>query len=484
MSEQPYQFQINFSETSLNHQNPWEDDKLGRRFFADHLTQIVAGQVNPCVITINGEWGCGKTFLLKRWRLALLDNGYESLYFNAWNSDSLESASLALIGELYSHLKSLKDSYLSESIANLQDSFTRLLKFSTLSRALVHKIEATTGIDVASSTSHCLDDYNNAIGQKNALRTAIQNISTKTYEKTGRPFVFIVDELDRCRPVFAIEVLETIKHIFDVSHCIFVLGIDRNQLQKSIQAVYGEIDAQKYLERFFDFDMRLASPDVAAYFNHIYDRYIPVNQNLPRYIAVGCKNGRFRTTLLHICECFRLNLREIEIVFKTFFAVLSFEKIQKCSHPILLAIMIVIRLKNPDRYIEFINSRCNPKEVIDLPYDNSGYLPECFGMVMASIYNTYIGDSGQAKFETDIEKLYHSKLWDVSNPQNDNGVPDYIIPRYITEALEYRNKVLSTRPPSQHHFNPTLYFIKPVADCQTPTKHDKLELAKYLDMIA
>ena len=484
MSEQPYHFQINFSETSLNPQKPWDDDKLGRRGFANHLTQIITGQVNPCVITINGEWGCGKTFLLKRWQLTLLANGYDSLYFNAWNADLLERASLALIGELYSHLKSLNDEKLSENISNLQDSFTQLLKFSNLSRVLAHKVEEATGIDIVSAKSHCLDDYNNAIGQKNALRAAIQDISTLTHEKTGKPFVFIVDELDRCRPLFAIEILETIKHIFDVPHCIFVLGIDRGQLQKSIQAVYGEIDSQKYLERFFDFEMRLASPNVATYFDHIYDSYIPTNQNLPGYMTAGSKDGRSRTTLMHICEYFNLNLREIEIVFKTFFAVLIFDEIQKCRHPILLAIMIVVRLKKPEKYVEFVNSECNPRDVIDLPFDNNGYLPECFGMVMASIYNTYSGSLDRSKYEEVIDKLYHSKLWDVSNPQNDNDVPDYIIPRYITEALEYRRKVLSTNQRAQHDFNPSLYFIKPISDYQVPTKRDKLEFAKYLDMIA
>lgn len=483
MSERPSQFQINFSESSMNTQDPWSDDKLDRRCFANHLTQIIVGQINPCVITINGEWGSGKTFLLKRWQLTLLSNGYDSLYFNAWNSDSLDSASLALIGELYAYLKAQKDSSLLESISKLQEAFSRLVKFSTLSRVLTHKIEESVGIDIASSTSHCLDDYNNAIGQKNALRTSIQSISIRTYETTGKPFVFIVDELDRCKPIFAIEVLETIKHIFDVPHCIFVLGIDRDQLQKSIQAVYGEIDAQKYLERFFDFEMRLASPSVSTYFNHIYDSYIPANQNLPRYITPGSKDGRFRTTLMHICEYFHLNLREVEIVFKTFFAVLSFDEIQKCRYPILLAIMIVVRLKNPKKYVEFVNSVCNPRDVIDLPFDNSGYLPECFGMVMAFIYNTYSGSLDQSKYEEDIDKLYHSKLWDVSNP-NDNDVPAYIIPRYINEALEYRRKVLSTKQHAQHDFNPALYFIKPIADYQVPTKRDKLEFAKYLDMIA
>ena len=106
MSEQSTTLQINSQELPIDTQNPWMDDRLDRKFFADHLTQIISRQVNPCVITINGEWGSGKTFLLKRWQCELSKRQYVSLYFNAWDADSIEQASLALIGELYATLVS------------------------------------------------------------------------------------------------------------------------------------------------------------------------------------------------------------------------------------------------------------------------------------------------------------------------------------------------------------------------------------------
>ncbi len=66
------------------------------------------------------------------------------------------------------------------------------------------------------------------------------------------PAFILIDELDRCRPTYAVEMLETIKHIFDIQGVVFVLATDTAQLQHAIKVIYGEgFDAQNYLGRFF-----------------------------------------------------------------------------------------------------------------------------------------------------------------------------------------------------------------------------------------
>ena len=72
----------------------------------------------------------------------------------------------------------------------------------------------------------------------------------------------MIDELDRCRPSYAVELLEVAKHLFSVDHIVFVLAINRSQLSHSISGVYGaDFDATDYLRRFFDIDFRLPEPD-------------------------------------------------------------------------------------------------------------------------------------------------------------------------------------------------------------------------------
>ena len=95
------------------------------------------------------------------------------------------------------------------------------------------------------------------------LKDAVQAIGEG---EPQRPLVFFIDELDRCRPSFAIELLERVKHLFDVKNIVFVLSIDKKQLEAITAAVYGErIDALEYLRRFIDLDFYLPLPHTKDY---------------------------------------------------------------------------------------------------------------------------------------------------------------------------------------------------------------------------
>ena len=72
----------------------------------------------------------------------------------------------------------------------------------------------------------------------------------------------MIDELDRCRPSYATELLEIAKHLFSVDRIVFVLAINRSELAHSVKALYGsKFDAKGYLGRFFDLDYLLPAPD-------------------------------------------------------------------------------------------------------------------------------------------------------------------------------------------------------------------------------
>ena len=92
-------------------------------------------------------------------------------------------------------------------------------------------------------------------------------------KETGHPLIFIIDELDRCRPTFAIELLERVKHIFDIPNMIFVFGINRSELCSSLQSIYGEIDAGVYLRRFFDMEFSLPEIDSEPFCKSLMEKY-------------------------------------------------------------------------------------------------------------------------------------------------------------------------------------------------------------------
>ena len=86
----------------------------------------------------------------------------------------------------------------------------------------------------------------------------------------NKPTVVLIDELDRCRPSYAIELLETAKHIFGVDNVVFVLAVNREELAHSVKALYGsEFGANGYLGRFFDIDFRLPAPNRQAFIRNM-----------------------------------------------------------------------------------------------------------------------------------------------------------------------------------------------------------------------
>lgn len=88
---------------------------------------------------------------------------------------------------------------------------------------------------------------------------------TETQQLSYPAFIFI-DELDRCRPNYAVEMLETIKHIFDIKGIVFVVATDTEQLQHAVKAIYGEgFDARLYLGRFFNSRFSLKAPDLKSF---------------------------------------------------------------------------------------------------------------------------------------------------------------------------------------------------------------------------
>ncbi|MFX2103355.1 P-loop NTPase fold protein, partial [Acinetobacter baumannii] len=98
-----------------------------------------------------------------------------------------------------------------------------------------------------------VDNYENEKKSLEYFKSQLAEI-TKDLEK---PLVFIVDELDRCKPEFAIRLIERIKHFFDIPKVVFILAVNKKQLEESINSFYGFTSSSKYLEKFIDITVLL-----------------------------------------------------------------------------------------------------------------------------------------------------------------------------------------------------------------------------------
>lgn len=139
------------------------------------------------------------------------------------------------------------------------------------------------------------------------------------------PLFIFIDELDRCRPTYAIELLEAVKHLFGVPGVYFVVATNLEQLGHSICAVYGEkFDSERYLKRFFDQEYLLPSPENARFTEFLFSQYS--FSELGKFYSV-IEEGIYpeppeQALFTLLCDSFKLSLRDREQVAVTLQAVL------------------------------------------------------------------------------------------------------------------------------------------------------------------
>lgn len=270
----------------------FENDKLGRKSIASNLTNILkhsSTETQGLILALNAQWGNGKTTFIKMWK-NMLDKDYKipNLYFSAWEEDYTKEPLIAVLGELNRYLTKDNIQNKNKAVESAQKIFERTLPI--LSKIIVRGLLNKIGIDneLLQETSQALteesaktliEDYSK---EKECLEQLKENL-TKVFEATGakegQPFIIFIDEIDRCRPTYAIEMLENIKHLFGIPHLVFVISIDKAQLSKSIQAIYGQIDTENYLRRFFDLEFILPNPSPQSFCRYLKER-LEIQTNL------------------------------------------------------------------------------------------------------------------------------------------------------------------------------------------------------------
>ncbi|GLT24185.1 hypothetical protein GCM10007933_36580 [Zoogloea oryzae] len=293
----------------------WADDRLGRKPYADFLTTYLrnrcvterdgAQTLTPFCISIDAKWGEGKTFFLQTWMAALQQEARNPVFlFDAWTSDFDTDPIVAFMAAfkhaLDAEIKKLPVAFEAEKA--LADGVRKLGKavmptLKALGRAVVEKhapgfIGAVADIATESESSNDgetrldeqLDSAKDTVSEalfksllaESTKRKALIADFRKEIERTLRyladnsavelPMFVFIDELDRCRPTFAVELLEGLKHVFNIPGLCFVVATNIEQLAHSVKAVYGEgFDGTAYLQRFFDVGYKLPQQDPTKY---------------------------------------------------------------------------------------------------------------------------------------------------------------------------------------------------------------------------
>ena len=385
----------------------WEGDTLKRQDTAEQLARMLSGQRGPLTVSLEGSWGTGKTFFLTRFQEVYRRQGGEVICFNAWRDDFLDDPLLSLLGQLTTALGKNPNDHFGESLAQafgpaLKKAGLALCK-SFVKNALKIDFDDLSVEDLTTRGEKQFSAFEKATAARDELQKALTHLANKVREETGKPLLIIVDELDRCRPTFAVELLERIKHLFALENIVFLLGIDRQELEKSIAAVYGDIDAQGYLYRFFDLEFPLPVAPLKKF----------IWQQLSAFVHEASQQAcfvQFTNVFAVLAEGARMSLRDVEHAIRKFVLEAFTKNGEMNTYEIILsAYAVALSLsRNRKLYHRFLRGECQPKEVVDslLPFfDETDFLKMGMLNPITCLYQIYYDIADDRQFRNKFDSI-------------------------------------------------------------------------------
>ena len=236
-------------------------DEFERRPFAEKLIKLILSKHDFFPLAITGQWGTGKTEFCKK-TLHLINQQYSNTltaeYLNAFSEDSYNDPLLSItstICKTFIKDESKKGEYL-KRVAKVLIPHLGASAIKAFFPVLTPVIDSTKDAINQFNTQNIQQNIENRAqieSSINELKEVIREISNE------KPFVLFIDELDRCKPDFALHTLETVKHIFNTENLKIIFIINKEQLIEIIKHSYGnnEESAEKYLDKFFLTQLKL-----------------------------------------------------------------------------------------------------------------------------------------------------------------------------------------------------------------------------------
>lgn len=307
----------------INIDNPFDGDVLKRKELAQKMTSYLPRLKAGAVLAIDAPWGEGKTWFGRHWETYLKSAGqdYRTIYIDAFENDYVEDPFLLIateIAQLIKQHQTINQDFIAAS-ASVMKAILPLATSSILNLIAVitiGKIGLSDDIkdvfdNLKENSIESIDEwiqekFDNHESEKNSV-TKFTDELKKFAASQEKPIVIFIDELDRCRPDFAIKLIERIKHFFNVENVVFILLLNRDQLHNAIKGVYGsKTDAANYLGKFINFFFSL--PKLEHSDNGRSDTYKFILKEFDNYHNLSIYGDIF----YHVVTAFDLSLRDIQ----------------------------------------------------------------------------------------------------------------------------------------------------------------------------
>lgn len=425
-------------------------DILNRDKFVERLlklTENISSNKASTCFAINGPWGSGKTFVLDMFQEKLeriqseetFTDKYFVIRYDCWKFDYYAEPLVAIVASMMSVIEEKTKLFPDtekkcEILGMLKAVGVTLLSIGN--GALREK----TGLDIQKAYETVRDgkeegaadyenkhDYDAYFNFNKIMHKLIGLLQCLAKDHT---IVFLVDELDRCLPEYAIKVLERLHHLTEnQSNIITIISIDKNQLLSSVEQIFGFKDPKKYLEKFINFEVELDYGAVSEVIVEKYTDYIalfdkdlfPFDEPLEEYFQAIFKNIDIRTQ--------ELLVKKVTLVHNLLYS--DKKDYSFMCMEILLAVMICVYQDNScflDSSIDldsldqvFINSRINSIPAF------ADFFKEKFEKIQFR-YDIRFQDDPKAYILPDYANLYGAILftWFWMHQVNKNSILQYV----------------------------------------------------------
>lgn len=290
------------------------NDLFKRERTALKIADLVIKQEECSPLAIDGNWGTGKTDLCQRITNKINnDNCHNTtaLYINTFEHDQSDSPLLSLLAELTKVLPERSDE------PKLWNSMREAIKTSTsiISKAALHHVLRIDADEAQSDFEESIEKQGEAYLNKQIdklLESEAQKASNLTTLKTAlteatanQTLIFVIDELDRCSPSYAIKLLEQTKHVFDIPNIRFILSANLSQLERNFINLYGGSSGASYTEKFINFTIPLrtkfstsAPSNNASYLLHL--------------VGPNYSSNELVSVIDYLTHTANINLRDVE----------------------------------------------------------------------------------------------------------------------------------------------------------------------------
>ncbi len=325
---------------------PFAYDRLNRKESVESLCTIIRDAQHPLVVSVEGAYGTGKSSFLRMSASYMERLGALTVEFNAWQQGHTGRPLIDLVAALSTQLADRG------TWDNLKDAAKhagwRVAGY--LTRGVLAPIE-----DDGPAVFEEWADIDKSIAEfKSALRDQVQDLDAKK-------LVIFVDELDRCEPTYALDLLNKARHLFDIDGVVIVFGVNREELGHAVETLYGpECDVDGYLRRFVDLSMQLRQPSTDEWINYI----AGIVQSLASSSNILRGSEYFvRQVLTLVADNSGGRLRDIEQIVRHANLVLPRPEYND-RWPLWIVSMLALRYVDRSRYDSFVSETSSAWDVV------------------------------------------------------------------------------------------------------------------------